>query len=179
MELYEVIDIPKILINPENHLLIIGENLEYQSDETLKSVCEAIDKLVSNVNIYESKMSKTRKDIIKFENNNNNNNKDPFLVKSIAKRYKLEYKNELITKIKRVLYYIIYYYNINREKDIQPLYFKCYWMKPKLPTYLEIHKTNITISYLEEEREEILQRIYNELLQLYDELYVYHLLLSF
>lgn len=101
MELYEVIDIPKILINPENHLLIIGENLEYQSDETLKSVCEAIDKLVSNVNIYESKMSKTRKDIIKFENNNNNN-KDPFLVKSIAKRYKLEYKNELITKIKRI-----------------------------------------------------------------------------
>lgn len=48
-------------------------------------------------------------------------------------------------------------------------------MKPKLPSYLEIHKTNITISYLEEEREEILQRIYNELLQLYDELYVYNL----
>lgn len=106
MELYEIINIPKILINPENHLLIIGENLEYQSDETLKNVCEAIDKLISDVNIYESKKSKTRKEIIKFDSNNN---KDPFLVKSIAKRYKLEYKNELISKIKRILYNIIYH----------------------------------------------------------------------
>lgn len=116
MELYEKLSIPKILVNEENHLLIKGENLEYQSEETLKNVLEAIEKLLSKVKEYESRIKTVRRDSDEIEYNK----MDISSSNSVAKRYKIQCKNELISKIKRILYVLYVYYVI--EKKIYNLY---------------------------------------------------------